>query len=58
MGLENSCKISSHGAAKFNVRCEIPLCALNLRGRASLKFRYKFKIYLVHNLAAAGFLEF
>lgn len=49
MGLENDRKISSRDAAKFNVRHEIPLCALNLRGRSGLKFRRKFKIYPARN---------
>lgn len=44
MGLENGCEILSCDAAKFNARHEIPLCTLNLRGRASLKFCRKFKI--------------
>ena len=56
--LKDGCKISSRDAAKFNVRHEIPLCALNLRKLANLKFRRKFNIYLARNLAALGFLEF
>ena len=49
MGLENGCEILSCDAAKFNMWHKIPLCALNLRRRASLKFRRKFKIYLARN---------
>nr|WP_314070692.1 hypothetical protein [uncultured Campylobacter sp.] len=55
MGLENGCEILSCDAARFNARHEIPLCTLNLRGRASLKFRRKFKIYPAQNLSLRDF---
>ena len=55
MGLENDREILSCDAAKFNVQHEIPFCTLNLRRRASLKFRRKFKIYPARNLSLRDF---
>jgi len=50
MGLENDRKISSHEVTKFNTRRKAPLCRIkNLRGRANLNFRRKFKIYSAQN---------